>query len=409
MKRVLIFFPHNLFPPRSGAHQRCAQMMQGFHALGAEVTLASSTYTSETLWRAVTSTELQTAGISQLRIHQSTIWDRRYVKYMHKLYQTLHRQPPLDSFHYAPPGLRRWFQNLVQELEPHVIIVNYAFWGGLINAAMQKSSVTVMDTLDLVSLYRPRFLVMEQYLPPPPISPFGIDPKFLREDFFDAFDFRVSAQEFAIFDRFRYTIAITRADAELVSKNTSRTRVLTIPMTQEICALDNQYDGAALFTPGRNPFNIQGYLYFAARVLPRVLESEPNFCLHVTGAVCDDLRAVPGIALRGFLPDLLSEYTHARFLICPILGKTGQQIKIVQAMAHGVPVIATRAAAEGSPIRHGENGLVARDANEFAEHVLTLWRDRALCQTMGQAARETIAREFSQTLLVQQIAPLLDG
>ncbi len=409
MTRALVFFPHNLFPARSGAHQRCVQMMQGLHSLGAEVTLASSTYTSETVWQTVPASELARVGVSQLRVHPATIWDKRYVRYMHKLYHALRRQPSLDSFNYAPLGLRLWFHKLVREIQPHVIIINYAFWGGLINPAINQASVTVMDTLDLVSLYRPRFILMEQYLPPPPIAPSSIDPKFLQEDFFDAFDFQVSAEEFAIYDRYRYTIAITRADADLIQKNTAHTRVLTIPMTQEICVLDNQYDGAALYTPGRNPFNVQGYLYFAARVLPRVLEREPNFRLHVTGTVCDDLQAMRGIELRGFIPELENEYTHARFLICPILGKTGQQIKIVEAMAHGVPVIATRTAAEGSPIRHGENGLVARDANEFAAHVLTLWQDRALCQKMGDAARETIANEFSQERLAKNLAQILNA
>lgn len=408
MKRVLVFFPHNPFPPRSGAHRRCIEILQGFHALGADVSLASSTHTSETDWQTISEQDRRDAGISNLYLYSSTIWDHRYIKYSNKIYQRLHRPPPLDSANYAPPGLRRWFARLANEIRPDVIVVNYAFWGGLVTPALHHSSISVMDTLDLVSLYRPRFILMEQFLSAPPFSPANVNPGFLQENFFDAYNFQVAPEEYRIYDRYRYTIAITRADAKLISDHTTHTRVVVLPMTQATCALDNTYDGSALYTPGRNPFNVQGYLYFAARVLPRVLERAPAFHLDVTGAMCEDVLPASGITLRGFVSDLTPYYQRAPFLICPILGKTGQQIKIVEAMAHGLPVIATQAAAEGSPIRHGENGLVANDAAEFADDVVQLWHDRALCKRLGIAARETIAQEFNRTRLLDGLGKILE-
>lgn len=408
MTRVLIFFPHNPLPPRSGAHQRCLQMIGGFDSLGAEVTLASSTHTSESGWQTIPTQELRSAGISRLEIHSASIWDGRYIKYMHKFYHSLRREPPLDSANYAPPGLCRWFVRLAREIRPDIILINYAFWGRLVSRALHTHSTTVMDSLDLVSLYRPRFILMDQYMSLPPISPAKVDPKLLQEEFFDSFEFKVAPQEFEIYDRYKFTIAITRADADLIQKNTTHTRVVNLPMTQTVYALMNTYEGDALYTAGRNPFNTQGYLYFAARVLPRVLEQVPAFCLTVTGAMCEDVAAVHGVELRGFVSDLTPYYLRAPFLVCPILAKTGQQIKIIEAMAHGVPVIATRAAAEGSPIRHAENGLVARDASEFADFVIQLWRDRSLCRSLGNAARETIATEFSQTRLLNGLTAILN-
>lgn len=407
MTRVLVFFPHNLFPPRSGAHHRCLQVTTGLRELGAEVVLASSSHTSETKWVAISEQEQRAAGISRLEVHKSNPWDARYIRWSNKLDQWRRRSTSLALVNYAPPGLRRWFEQLAKSVGADVVLINYAFWGGLVTPTLHQESISVMDTLDLVSLYRPRFMVMEKFLVEPPFSPARADPTFLAENFFDAYEFAVAPEEYQIYDRFKYTIAITRADADLIRQNTQSTRVVVIPMTQPICALDNAYDGDALYTPGRNPFNVQGYLYFAARVLPRVLERSPKFGMTVTGALCEDVLAVPGIELRGFVPDLRAYYQHAPFTICPILGKTGQQIKIVEAMAHGVPVIATRAAAEGSPIRHEENGLIAGDAAEFAEHVIRLWRDRALCKTMGDAARETIEQEFSQARLLKGLSEIL--
>ncbi len=92
----------------------------------------------------------------------------------------------------------------------------------------------------------------------------------------------------------------------------------------------------------------------------------------------------------------------------PVFGGTGQQVKLIEAMGHGVPVIAVRQAAEASPlIEHGVNGLIAADAAEFAEHMIRLWQDPRLCRAMGRAARESIAKHFSRERLLRGLAEVM--
>jgi glycosyltransferase involved in cell wall biosynthesis len=93
--------------------------------------------------------------------------------------------------------------------------------------------------------------------------------------------------------------------------------------------------------------------------------------------------------------------------ICPLIGGTGQKVKIVDAMAHGVPTVTLAHGARGSPIEHERNGFVARDANEFAHYVRLLWRDQELCATLGAAARETIDRDYSPSNLAGRLRRLL--
>jgi glycosyltransferase involved in cell wall biosynthesis len=100
-------------------------------------------------------------------------------------------------------------------------------------------------------------------------------------------------------------------------------------------------------------------------------------------------------------------YNSARFLVCPVFGGTGQQVKVVEAMAHGVPAVALRVAADRSPIQHEVNGMIANNAEEFAEHVLRLWKDPKLCAQLGDAARKTVAQEFSPTRLVEALSMMV--
>jgi glycosyltransferase involved in cell wall biosynthesis len=113
--------------------------------------------------------------------------------------------------------------------------------------------------------------------------------------------------------------------------------------------------------------------------------------------------------LRGFVPDLTAFYRESAFMVAPILGGTGQPTKVLEGMAHGMAVVTLEHVAKLTPLRHGVNGFVARDAKEFAEYTIQLWGDRELCRRMGQAARETIAAEASRGQLVQALAPLVNA
>ena len=72
-----------------------------------------------------------------------------------------------------------------------------------------------------------------------------------------------------------------------------------------------------------------------------------------------------------------------------------------------VPAVALRVAADRSPIQHEVNGMIANNAEEFAEHVLRLWKDPKLCAQLGDAARQTVAQEFSPTRLVEALSTMV--
>ena len=46
-RKALFFFPHNPWPPRTGAHCRVLQMLSGLRELGCHITLASTSLYSE--------------------------------------------------------------------------------------------------------------------------------------------------------------------------------------------------------------------------------------------------------------------------------------------------------------------------------------------------------------------------
>jgi glycosyltransferase involved in cell wall biosynthesis len=406
-KQVIYFFPHNPYPPRSGAHKRCLEMLAGLRKLGCEVTLVSSTLCSETPWDIDSIQQLEAEFVTKVCIYQPTWLDHKSINLLRRFYRYSRTTAPLDSYTHTPIGMRWWFADLIKDIAPDLIIMSYCFWDGLLNYRQLKSTLKVVDTIDLFTVNHKMRDALAPYLPAAPIQPEAIDDVILQPDFFEQLAITASPEELQVFDRYDRTIAIAKNEFEIIQQNTTNTVVSLLPMTQDPCYLDNQYTDSAIFTTGPNAFNTQGYLYFAKLVLPKVLAAIPAFQLQVTGACCQEVMPTVGIELAGFVPDLKACYRQARFMISPVFGGTGQQVKIVEAMAHGLPVVALKSAAKKSPIEHGINGFVANDAEEFAQYVIQLWQDPVLCRQLGTAARAKIANDFSETLLLKGLSALL--
>jgi hypothetical protein len=408
-RKVLCFFPQNPYPPRAGCHRRCLEMAAGLKEIGCEVTLLGSTlYAHTTTWEPSSIQTLKTDWFSDVHVYRETPLDYRFIGLLNRFYQLVKREPPVNSAVYSPPGMRRWFTRIFHEISPDMILMNYAYWDGLINHRRFKSVFRVIESLDLVTLNRQMYQAVVKYLPTPPISADQVEDHVLQEDFFEKLGLAVHPREFRVYDKYDYTIAISAKEADLIRQNIHKTKVSLIPMTQEPCYIPNSYAGPAVFPTGPNPYNIQGYLYFVKRVLPQVRSKVNSFSLQVTGYCCEHVAPAEGIVFSGFVPDIKTVYESSRFLVCPVFGGTGQQIKIIEAMAHGVPAIALRSEAQSSPIRHGVNGLVANDAAEFADYVVRLWKDRELCRQLGHAARETIAAELSPSRLLEGLSLMVE-
>jgi glycosyltransferase involved in cell wall biosynthesis len=403
MKNALVFFPHNPYPPRTGAHQRCLSILSGLKELGYEVTLFGSTLITDSPWP-VNDRDLQQLqeqlGV-RVEVYQGTQLDGQFVAQFMALSQSRGEVVNWDS--YTPPGLRERFRQLFRQLLPQIVVVNYSLWGQLAIGEEFQSACRLIDTHDLYTLNIKMRQALSQHLTSVPLTLEQVDSRVVAEDFYAKLQLEAEPTEYWIFDQYDYTIAIASGEAQLMRQHTHQTKVEYIPMTFTTELVNNTYTGTPLLAVGSNPFNAQGYLYFAKKVLPIVLNKLPKFRLRVVGSISEKLLPIEGIELLGYVPELKPLYAESCFAICPLIGGTGQQVKIVEAMAHGVPVIALRNVAESSPIEHGVNGFIAENAEKFAEYAIQLWGDRELCRRLGEAARETIAKNFSQNSLVEKL------
>lgn len=401
--KAVVFFPHNPYPTKTGAHARCMTMMTGLLRLGYQVRLVSANLFTDNPWTKTSVQKLTNDLGIHTNVYQATEADRQFCRHKQGVRRLTHHWD-----FYTPPGLKEYFTRQLDEVKPDVVMINYGYWAGLIDKN-DSGTLKMVDTHDLITLNDKMRLCVMKHLDMVSKNQYSLA-DVLREDFFKQFDLRPDEGEFSCYDKFDHALFIAKGDAEIAEKYLEHAAVQYVPMMAASQHGYNAYRSNPVFVVGSNIFNLQGYLYLIHKILPLVLRVLPEFCVDVIGSGCGMLKPHgPGAKIKGGVPDLTPIYQQAKFAICPLTGGTGQQVKIIEAMAHGLPVVTLRNVSESSPIEHGVNGFIANDAREFAEYMMLLQKDITLCRRMGECAKTTIKEQFSMDRLVDQFGCLLKG
>lgn len=150
----------------------------------------------------------------------------------------------------------------------------------------------------------------------------------------------------------------------------------------------------ALFLASRNPANTISAQNFVTHVLPLVLEKLPEFRLVLAGMICEVVDDHPAVIKLGRVDQLSDAFEQAPLLVNPMLVGTGINIKILDAMAAGVPVVSTDMGARGLPDEFRSSVLTvpATDNEALAAQLVSLLRHEALRRDLGLKARRNAER-----------------
>lgn len=122
--------------------------------------------------------------------------------------------------------------------------------------------------------------------------------------------------------------------------------------------------------------NIDAAVWFAREVWPRVRERLPKMVFTIVGrdptAAIRELASIPGIEVTGTVEDVRPFYREAFAAVAPLRVGGGSRLKILEAMAAGVPVVATTLGAEGLNAQHGENILLADSPEAMSDAIVSL-------------------------------------
>jgi hypothetical protein len=410
MTRIVYFSPFLPYPATSGNLRRVLSLLDGLGRIGCHTRLLTLAFPADAGKVADAARELTRYGVREVVPYFLRSPDFRLGRLLARARGWWAGEPDRTADRLAhSPLLARWVRRQVAAADPDVVWMTYAAWDRLLDHRAAADRIRVVESQDLISVLRPYLVEVERRLAETPWRELPAGADVLDEGYFDGVKVEPAVAEFAAYDRYTHTLAISRSEADLIAAHTSKTTVVYQPMTCPVPAVENTYAGSVVCVMAGAGVNTLGLAYLVKRVLPRATAAAPGLRVRVVGSGAAEAAGLDGVDAVGVVPDLAPEYAVARFAIVPVAGWTGQSVRIVEAMAHGLPVVALERLGRSSPLVHGENGLVARDAGEFADHMARLWADPTLCRRLGEAARATVAAGYSQDALADTLARMVAG
>jgi glycosyltransferase involved in cell wall biosynthesis len=153
--------------------------------------------------------------------------------------------------------------------------------------------------------------------------------------------------------------------------------------------------------------NIEAAVSFAAEVWPRIHREQPGLRLTIVGAnpvpEVKALGALPNVEVTGTVPDLRPYYREALAALVPLKTGGGTRLKILEALAAGVPVVSTAVGAEGLAVVDGEHILIAESPAQWSEALGRLAADPDFACSLVEAGRDLAVRQYDWRVIGEDL------
>lgn len=140
--------------------------------------------------------------------------------------------------------------------------------------------------------------------------------------------------------------------------------------------------------------NRSGVRYFAQQVFPKVKIQIPQAELVLCGNgsldLATELEQDKSIRAMGFVDDLVSLYLKSSVVVVPVPVAGGTQFKLLEAMAIGIPIVASPQAAQVGEMTHGQELLVGDTDEHYASWVVSVLQDPNLDRQLSAQGRTFI-------------------
>lgn len=145
--------------------------------------------------------------------------------------------------------------------------------------------------------------------------------------------------------------------------------------------------------------NDDGLRYFLGAIWPLVRARMPGVRFTVVGKDPPAwLREAAGrddaLTVTGVVDDVRPYYHSARVAVVPLRLGAGTKLKVLEALAMGVPVVTTPEGRAGIDARDGRHLLVGATPEQFARHVAAILGDRALAARLRAAGRDLVEQRY---------------
>lgn len=158
--------------------------------------------------------------------------------------------------------------------------------------------------------------------------------------------------------------------------------------------------------------NIEAMCTFITKVWPSIYEKYPDYKLYIVGKDPDDkinyYNGKNNIVVTGFVEDIVDYLLKAKVGIYPLNSGTGMQNKILEALACGLPSVASNYAIQGIGEISDSELLIANSKIEYIQAITNLLEDTNIREHYENRGREFIKNNYSWEKNISQLMKMWD-
>lgn len=197
-------------------------------------------------------------------------------------------------------------------------------------------------------------------------------------------------------------LTVSEDDAERLRSTNSKARIFVIENGVDVAGFANEdaRKKTRIVFVGSMDYhaNIEGVTSFARNVWPLLHRKKPELSFTIVGRdpaqSVRELSSIAGVEVTGSVDDVRPYYREALAAVVPLNVGGGSRLKVLEAMAAGVPVVSTIRGAEGLAVRSSVNILLVESNEEFVDAIISLADRQELRNRIIAGGRALIAERY---------------
>ena len=243
---------------------------------------------------------------------------------------------------------------------------------------------------------------------------------FLRRFYFRQEGRRLEAIEKEACPTFSLNITCSKIDADRLTSIAGKCESIEVPngVDVDFFKCSNKQLGSTprlLFVGTLSWYpNAEAANFIANELWPILNESIPNIEFDIVGAnparnLLTLAQSEPRFKVHGFVNDVRDYFEKADIFICPISDGGGTKLKVLDAFAMEMPVIAHPVACEGINVTQDKNVLFAQTPKQYIEKISYLLNNESIKYNLGMEARKLVEDQYAYNSIGQKLTSLYNN
>jgi sugar transferase (PEP-CTERM/EpsH1 system associated) len=318
---------------------------------------------------------------------------------LHSIIHSLFSRQPYPTFQFQNKHLSEIVYDLLKNERFDLLWINFLFMADVL------SKITVRNTSIILDQFEADELIWERYIQ---------KGNFIQKIFSYSNLKKIQALQRKVFKYINTLLCVSEIEAEFMkSRVPQETEVWVAPNGADIDffqpkVIHNKSEPIILITGGMCvKRNIEAAIWFAKKIFPKIKKVVSEAQFWIVGSYPDKkvlaLKIIPGVVVTGTVREIRTYYQKAKVYVAPFRFGEGTRLKVLEAMAMGIPIVSTEMGCQGIEVIDGEHLLMAKTEDEFAEKVIELLSSSQKGQALAKASRKLIEQKYNWKVIVDTL------